>query len=75
MLIYAETFRDDTTPFAQRVSFMFVVRGTERQGVEYVTQNLVGVNRHNAAQKAARIACKRAGSDTAVLHLIVNLVR
>ncbi len=51
-----------------RCTFQFTVSGTKRQGVEYVkTLVPTGELLTTVAAKAAKIICKRAGADTAVL--------
>ena len=58
----------------RRVSFQFSASGTERAGVLYVTAN-VGGDPMDSAERAAKVACKRAGAETVTLHAIVAPVR
>ena len=77
MLHISPTFQNHIRDGARRVSFQFTVTGTLKSGTIYITMNVDGIgatlNRH--AEKASRIACKRAGADIAILHAIVNPVR
>lgn len=58
----------------RRVSFQFSAQGTDQAGVLYVTMNVDG-DPMNSAEKAAKIACKRAGATDATLHAIVAPMR
>lgn len=67
-------FHDHTRPGAGRVSFQFSACGTRQCGVIYVTM-AVGEAHLETAERAARIAARRAGADTVTLCHIVNPVR
>lgn len=66
-------YANTTRPW-QRVSFQFVASGSKQAGVLYVTMDIDG-DPMNSAERAAKIACKRAGAETVTLHAIVAPVR
>lgn len=56
---------------ARRLAFQFTLSGTEQSGVVYVNRNIPeGADLMDEARKAAKIACKRAGAETAELWAI-----
>lgn len=63
-------FHDRTRHPATRVSFQFSAVGTRKAGVLYVTMPVDGDPMVHA-EKAARMAMKRAGADEVTLHAIV----
>jgi len=66
-------FRDFTRE-ARRVSFQFTASGTRQSGVLYVTMDVDG-SLPALAEKAAKVAMKRAGAAEVTLTAIVNPVR
>lgn len=55
----------------RRLAFQFTISGTEQSGVTYVNRNVPdGADLMDEARKAAKIACKRAGAETAELWAI-----
>lgn len=66
----APTFQNRASAEHVRVTFQFTVAGTERAGVLYVTRDASPANVMAEAEKAAKIAAKRAGAEFATLHAV-----
>lgn len=72
----APEFANRARPGAVRVRFSFGVSGDRRVGMLYVNADVAnGADMMVEAAKAAKIACKRAGSATAELLGISNPTR
>lgn len=68
-IVIASNYLDRTYAGHIKARFQFSVRGTEQQGVVYVTEALTADRQADIA-RAAKKAGKRAGADVVTIHSI-----